>query len=163
MDWAVVVASAITGVVGLGGVIAGASIASRSATRDLKLGISAENERARLALKRGVYADCLAAFAEMIMVVFTFRPHHSADDHDAAKTAETKQSQAQVVMFQKISEVRLIAPRNVALAVTELAMMLLEYASDSFRGESFGTSPEVITEKQNAVFEVMRADLGEAS
>jgi hypothetical protein len=162
MDWASVVSVAITGAVGIAGVagtILAARITSKSATENLKLSISADNERARLALKRGVYADCLTAFAEMMTAVFTFREHHSGDDHDVTRT---KQSQTQVVMIQKISEVRLIAPRNVARAVAELGQTLLEYAIDSLRVEPFGTSPEAITKKLHEVYQVMRADLGES-
>lgn len=64
MDWATVVPTAIAGVVGLagiGGTLLSARLTSKSDAENLRTSISAEDAGAKLAEKRRIYANCIAA------------------------------------------------------------------------------------------------------
>ena len=59
MEWSTIAPAAITGVVGLAGIVGtimSARQASRSASRDLQLSIKAEDKRASTAERRRIYA-----------------------------------------------------------------------------------------------------------
>jgi hypothetical protein len=80
MDWASVVSIAITGAVGISGVagtILAARITSTSATKDLQLSITAENDRQHKAEKRRLYAVCLATITEYNLASIKYRRTHS--------------------------------------------------------------------------------------
>lgn len=59
-DWSTFVAGAV-GVVGIGGTLIATRMTSRSQSMDLLTRISADKEEARLAVKRRIYAECIAA------------------------------------------------------------------------------------------------------
>jgi len=64
MDWGPVITAGITGIVGLagiGGTLVSAKITRKSAAENLRTSIGAEDERARLAEKRRIYAQALAS------------------------------------------------------------------------------------------------------
>jgi hypothetical protein len=64
VDWATVVPTAITGLLGLagiGGTLLSARLTSKSDAENLRTSISAEDARSRVVEKRRIYAKCLAA------------------------------------------------------------------------------------------------------
>jgi hypothetical protein len=67
-DWPAIVAAITTGVVGLGGILATYWQGKRgqeAASKNFSTTITAENERARLAEKRRIYAACLNALNDL--------------------------------------------------------------------------------------------------
>jgi hypothetical protein len=125
MDWASVVSIAITGIVGIAGVagtIVSARLASKSATKDLKLSISAENDRADKAEKRRIYAAFLAAADEMVLAESQHRLYYSTDDQVGLNNLATEQIQATHTMYEKVSELFLIAPPDVSKATQHIVI-----------------------------------------
>jgi hypothetical protein len=154
MDWASVTSTAITGAVGIAGVagtIISTRIASKSATKDLQLSINTENERANKAEKRRTYAACQAAFDEMTMAAVVVW-HRAFKDDEARDKAQMKSDQARDAMYQKISEVRLIAPPDVHKIAREVADQLLSYD---------GQTSDEISSLRLKLFQAMRVDLDE--
>jgi len=140
VDWAIIVPTAITGAVGLagiGGTLLSARMTGRSDAENLRTSISAEDERAKLAEKRRVYASCLASLTATGLV--------STGNSPNPESVTNAFMSATCALF----EVRLIAPREVGeLAGTALGRLL---------GSEFGGFADVVTRLTSA----MRADLGE--
>lgn len=71
MEWSIIAPTAITGVVGLAGIVGSimsARLTSRSASRDLQFSIKAEDERASTAERRRIYAAFNAAIEGLWIV-----------------------------------------------------------------------------------------------
>jgi mannose-6-phosphate isomerase class I len=158
MDWASVTSTAITGAVGIAGVagtILAAKIASKSATKDLQLSIHADNERANKTEKRRIYAACQAVFDEMTIAAVVVRHRDFKDNKEARDKAQMKSDQARDAMYQKVSEVRLIAPPDVHNTAREIADKLIVYNA--------GIDDDEIPGLRLKLFQAMRADLWETS
>jgi hypothetical protein len=168
MDWASVVSIAITGLVGIAGVagtILAARIASKSATKNLKLSINAENYRVDKADKRRIYAACQVAFDEVALAYATSQyPESTKPDQEARDAAQARLYQALAAMYQKVNELQLIAPLDIADATEEVTDML---SADSREGRLSGVQSSIedplgaIQERRGALFRAMRADLSE--
>ena len=116
MDWSSVVSVAITGavgIVGVAGAIVSARIASNSATKDLRLSIAAENERANKAEKRRLYAKCVAAFSNVLALAVEYTLLRSSAEEAEAKDAEVSYRKSRDEMRAFVSEARLIAPEKI--------------------------------------------------
>jgi hypothetical protein len=104
MDWSIVLPTAITGVVGVAG-IAGSIISARqtskSASRDLHLGIKAEDKRASIAEKRRIYAAFNAAI-EGLWIVVTSSEDFTLDP------GRLHYNQAMTLLWSNYYEVRLV-------------------------------------------------------
>jgi hypothetical protein len=155
----------ITGVVGLAGI--GGTLwqgkrsreaqtadlkASFDATAEnLKVGIDAENDRARRAEKRQVYANCISSFGTAINEIARF--HTYTEDPKAYPFME-EYARAIGVVLNAVSEVQLIAPPNMMLLARRAYSATFKFAD---RADEITTFREVRSE----LLKAMRADLGD--
>jgi len=174
MDWASVVAAAIAGAVGVGGTIAGARIASKSAIRDLQLSISAENDRANRAEKRRIYAGCIAAFSDMSTAVLEFvnlRLNYDAatatvESIEAHIETNVKLAKIRDVMNTRISEADLVAPEEIRHLLNRLATAYMNFSIEAHQRKSATYVNDWLgeeAERRVDLIQAMRADLGETS
>lgn len=138
---------------GILGAICGAWLTARSQMAGLKLGISAENERARIAEKRRIYARCLATFNEAWLSPFKLKGLVEArakmlGDPSAILALFDQDKQLMTECMNCMFEVALMAPEVVVnLAGTATRRII-------HNPEQFSKAIE------NLAF-AMRADLGE--
>ncbi|MFZ0166064.1 MAG: hypothetical protein WAL12_20985 [Trebonia sp.] len=145
MDWAVVVAAGITGVVGLAG-IGGTLLSARIAGRS-------EDKRAKLAEKRRIYANCLAALANEIRARSLVA---RVDDRPPTKRRLENLDRAiaaSVATATTVFEVHLVGSLDVAALAMECHETLAQMTSES-EPENWGTAFA-------RLIAAMRADLGE--
>jgi hypothetical protein len=138
--------------------------ASLDATAEnLKAGIKAENERARLAEKRLIYADCLTAFVEMMPATAGYRVEFSAADHDAEKlqAAESRLGKARDAMYRALSLVEVGGSDEVAKLAQESTDAFMKYVFATRTGESSDADADKIRDAMANLRQAMRADLGE--
>ncbi len=161
VDWATVASGAITGVVGIAGVVGtvvAAKIAGNSARESAKLSIGAESDSARLAEKRRVYARAIAALDAGFLAarsaisaataVSDAAPGEASIDA-AARLAEATAAfkAATETATYAVDELQLIAPLpDGALARQALINI---------------TSRDPTAEARNELLNVLRADLDE--
>jgi len=164
-DWPAIVTGIVIGVVALAGIAATywqGKRATQAASENLRNSIDAENERARLAEKRRIYAACQAAFTAMRIESITHRvayqPPPSQDQRDAAELAL---NQARQAMLHVTSELLLIAPEGVRKIAADLTDSYLGYITATVRGASLAEPTEPAGHLQNQLYDAMRADLGE--
>jgi hypothetical protein len=167
------VITGVVGVVGIAGTIVSGRLAARSATKDLKLSIAAEDRRAQIAEKRRVYAHTLTVIAELGAAMSSYR----ADFLSASgpRQAELSRNQYRLVItsWQAVNELKLVAPDKPVEVVNKLMTGWMDYldVSDAIvRGEGPGPgSPpeqeldEELTRGQIALLAAMRADLDESA
>ena len=113
MDWGTIIPTAVTGVVGLagiGGSIASASLASKSASEDLKRNISAENARLKRADKRLIYASFLAAVTKLDDLSLNRKEDH----RDLQEFLDTERA-----AWLAVQEIILIGPPRASHAASE--------------------------------------------
>jgi hypothetical protein len=163
VDWGIVLSGAITGVVGLAGIVGTAGQGKRSreaqtadlrasldaTAGNLKLGIDAENARARQAEKRRVYAKYLAALSETLRT--TAMVDSMGTENVAAVSAQLDASTA---LIAAMSEVELIAPQEVRLWASAAHKASEDYDPDPPHPFNYGTV------RVNLIL-AMRDDLGE--
>jgi hypothetical protein len=164
-DWPAIVTGIVIGVVGLAGIAATywqGKRATEAASESLRRSIDVENERARLAEKRRIYAACQAAFTAMRIESITHRvayqPPPNQDQRDAAELAL---NQARRAMLNAAGELLLIAPMGVRKLATDLNDSYLSYITATVRGASLDEPTEPAGHMQNQLYDAMRADLGE--
>src|SRR5689334_17382560 len=123
-DWPAIVTGIVIGVVGLAGIVAvywQGKRAAEAASENLRQSTNAENERARLAEKRRIYAACQAAFTAMRIESITHRvayqPPPRQEQRDAAELAL---NQARLAMLNATGELLLIAPAAVRKLAADL-------------------------------------------
>jgi hypothetical protein len=164
-DWPAIVTGIVIGVVALAGIAATywqGKRATQAASENLRNSVDAENERARLAEKRRIYAACQAAFTAMRIESITHRvayqPPPSQDQRDAAELAL---NQARHAMLHVTSELLLIAPEGLRKIAADLTDSYLGYITATVRGASLAEPTEPAGQLQNQLYDAMRADLGE--
>jgi hypothetical protein len=172
-DWAAIAA----GVLGLAGIIGTywqgkrgreaastdlkASLAAEAA--NLLAGIQAEDMRAERAVKQRIYAACQASFLEMIGAVLSQRTMCLQAGPDADMGAlKAMVEEPRNAMYDAVSELRLIAPTDVANLATEIQVAFLNFIDDTYRGASQldPTAPPALADMQERLYIQMRADLG---
>jgi hypothetical protein len=176
-DWPAIVAAISTGVVGLagiGGTLWQGKRAREAQTADLKgsldataknlrLGINAEDNRARIAEKRRIYAAYQAALSELAAAVFHNVSLDISASHDERTEAQVKILKAREKVFATVSEVHLIAPKNVAKLAANAGgsmMKLMRLIEKSESGDYESDLGEGNTIRES-LYAAMRADLGE--
>jgi hypothetical protein len=165
-DVPTIVLGIVTGVVGIAGVagaIVSAKIASKSATKDLKLSIAAGNKRADMAEKRKIYASCLAALTEMETASGLHRVYYAGSKSQRGD-AQWRLIAAQNAMHIAASEADLIAPPDVRECLRENTRALVRYNSATIRGSTLMDDKEAAKEVgdvRQRLYEAMRKDLGE--
>jgi len=166
-DWPAIVAGISTGVVGLAG-IAGTLWqgkrsteaaskdlkASLDATADnLKLGIQAENERARLAEKRKVYANYHGAISR-------FFAERKFTASSGAGSTPPYSDESLAAVYRTWSEASMVAPPGISNLIRELTKDLFAY-TDSLDHDRTITLPRDWVAKRDKLLADMRTDLGE--
>jgi hypothetical protein len=164
-DWPTIVTGIVIGVVGLAGIVATywqGKRATKAASESLRGSIDVENERARLAEKRRIYAACQAALTAMRIESITHRvayqPPANQRQRDAAELAL---NQARRAMLNATGELLLIAPNDVRKLAADLTDSYLSYITATVRGASLDEPTEPVGHMQSQLYDAMRADLGE--
>jgi hypothetical protein len=154
MDWASVVSIAITGLVGIAGVagtILAAGIASKSATKDLQLSISAENDRVNKAEKRRIYAGFQTSVESMLRA--TVKDGEAAEPEK--KEARAGRDKAEIQMALAFNELELIAPYSVERSAWKVVTHFVDYVY----GQQAWIDKFAYLQEQS--IDAMRADLNE--
>lgn len=190
-DWAAIVAAIVTAVAAVAGIWGTAWQAKRGraaasadldkslnkTTENLRLTFSVENDQAKIAEKRRIYAQCQAAFSALIQAAVRQRIAtdqvataiaRNYDDSTFNFVSLTKEKadgesvDAQRIMLRAVSELYLIGPNKVRELTAEVANALGEYMTTLTKGEE-DTRPSLdkISDILRCLYEVMRADLGE--
>jgi hypothetical protein len=142
----------ITGIVGVGGTALGAWLNGRMQTKTLRLGINAENERARLAERRRVYAHSLAAIDKLHMTGVKEVAYRGKVPNDALMATIRERFDALNVLHVVVSELELIATGEVWRLVNQIVPLLLDYQN---------LNQVDYQRLRNGLRVAMRADLGE--
>jgi hypothetical protein len=162
MDWTSVVSIAITGLVGIAGVvgtIVAAKIASKSATKDLKLSINAESDRARRAEKRQIYAESLAAFTEVSWASFEYLQQTIKEDRDASRVRLKTLLDG---ILKALGEARLIASPEIVNSLDDAHRVSYKYISEIDKGKDDKILRAIaieIGDVRGSMEAAMRADL----
>jgi hypothetical protein len=164
-DWPVIVTGIVIGVVGLAGIVATywqGKRATEAASKSLRASIDVENERARLAEKRRIYAACQAAFTAMRIESITHRVAYQPPANQRQRNAaELALNQARRAMLNATGELLLIASTGVRKIAADLTDSYLSYITATARGASLDEPTEPAGHLQNQLYDAMRADLGE--
>src|SRR5215831_12651113 len=165
-DWPAIVTGIVIGVVALAGIAATywqGKRATQAASENLRNSIDAENERARLAEKRRIYAACQAAFTAMRIESITHRVAHQPPPDQAQRdAAELALNQVQRVILIATSELLLIAPEEVKKLAEDLTDSYLSYVTATLRGASLDEPTGPAAHMQSQLYDAMRADLAES-
>ena len=164
-DWPVIVTGIVIGVVGLAGIAATywqGKRAAETASENLRRSIDADNERARLAERRRIYAACQAAFTDMRIESITHRVAYQPPPDQAQRdAAELALNQVRLAMLNATGELLLIAPAGVRKLAADLTDSYLSYITATVRGASLAEPAEPAGHMQGQLYDAMRADLGE--
>jgi hypothetical protein len=166
MDWTVYIPVAITGAVGLagiGGSIWSARIAGKETAANLIRSIDAQNERAREAEKRRLYAASLAAFNEMMAACAEFFTAIQGENRTLGRYEPPVQrlNNAQEGMNRTLEELMLIAPKDVGVKAVDMA----NFYNGLFRNMKPGELPDAKAAglMRTDLVRAMREDLGEGN
>lgn len=159
VPWDVVVTGAV-GVAGIGGTILAAWMTGKCQTADLKLGINAENARARLAEKRRIYANCQASFDRLFTAAVAVRGDERSADAALRANQDAELSSANAAVLPALSELILIAPDDIAGQAEMIRRYLGTYVAESSGGAE---SDAMLPGLRKQLFSAMRADLGETA
>jgi hypothetical protein len=155
VDWAAVTSAAITGAVGIAGVagtIIAARVAGKSARESAQLSINAQADQARLADKRQVYAQALAALhAAMLAVQKLAVYQQKRKPEEVIATAREHALEVVRAALGAITEVQLITPIPLAQQCDEVMRTLYRTDSDPLLSE--------MSEAVNLLTRALRADL----
>jgi hypothetical protein len=178
MDWTFL-ATAAVGIAGIAGTFWQGKRAREAASNDLKQNlkaasenllttINADNERARLAEKRRIYASCLTAINAASPAFSTHRRARNAKNARTWTNVEAKLAAwedaktARDAMLNAEMELELIAPKDVFQHAQQAGDNLMKYwdktANDAEPDDSLPSSTKPLIIKLRSV---MRIDLGE--
>jgi hypothetical protein len=149
VHWGTVIAGAVGAIGGVGATLAGAWMNGRSQMAGLRLGIAADNDRAKVAEKRRIYAACLTALSDDLSAAIRRETF--------ANTEETgKYGAALLTALNAVSELQLVAPSEVGRCGGTALVRLnhLKHFTDEAR-QAFVRALVELTK-------AMRADLGES-
>ena len=147
MDWGTVV-TGVVGLAGIGGALLSASMTSKSSAQNLRTGISAEDERARRAEKRAIYAKYLAACDETSFAAPSHFLENIIPKRPQPREADERAASLYVAAVTANAELQLVAPAVVRELADSLQHLMVE------GGKRYGD-----TKRQ--LLAAMRADLGE--
>jgi hypothetical protein len=153
----------ITGAVGVGGTALGAWLNGRMQTKNLRLSLDAESERARLAEKRRIYAAFLAASNELIVGVGDFRASVREENTGRLEADYNRMAEARTLSLSNITELELIASPDIGAQARSLRRFLVNFAFSrtSNMAEEASQNPDPIIGMRARLLDAMRADLGE--
>ena len=164
-DWPAIITGVVTGVVGLAGIAATywqGKRATEAASENFRRSIGVQEERARLAEKRRIYATCQAAFTAMRIESITHRvAYQPPPDQEQRDAAELALNQVQRAMLNATSELLLIAPNGVRKIAADLADIYVSYITATVHGASLDEPTGPAALMQDQLYDAMRADLAE--
>jgi hypothetical protein len=160
-DTAVIV-TGLVGAAGIAGTLLSARITARSDMAGLRLSITAEDKRARLADKRRIYAAFHAAIDRLIVANAVIEDRWGTAGPDERQAMRSAQDAAVTALFNAVSEVGLIAPESTGSRARSVAKLLTDYANALLGdGEVDGRAvADEVFKQRSALYEAMRADLG---
>jgi hypothetical protein len=175
IDWAAVAAAGATAIAAIGGIWGTARQARRAreaATRDLKenliaanknlqLSIEAEDDRARRAEKRQLYAGCLAAINAAIPALVEDRAARSSNDKDQRSSAFKRAQLARTTVLNAAMELELVAPDSVLLHSRDVVAWLTNYWTETGKGAKIGSEISDGGGSLDKLRTAMRTDLDE--
>jgi hypothetical protein len=156
VDGATVVSTAIAGAVGLagiGGTLLAARMTSKSDAENLRMSISAEDARAKLAEKRRIYANCLAALMDFTNALERWGHETKLPPEQRNAEGQDEVVRTRRAAYHTVSEVELIGPTEVARLASRVISALL--------GSDQNTRLVEITDPLTVLVLEMRRDLGE--
>jgi hypothetical protein len=149
VDWAILV-TGVVGIAGIGGTLLSAKMTSKSAAENLRTSIAAEDARAKLAEKRRIYANCMAALTACASATDNTERGTDLPPAQFAELLEELSRTRQAAM-NATYEVQLIGPIEVARLTNRAIRALLDSAAQA------GDIAEAVAKLTRA----MRRDLGE--
>ena len=161
-SWDVVV-TALVGVAGIGGTILTAWLTTKSQAENLRYSIQTENERARLAETRSIYAEFFASMDRIIITINRLRNLFMLPDSPRRGELKTKVEDELSELYVKLSELLLRGPTGAGSVAHELAFMLREYSEKALNDEIPDNLPDEWAHKRRQLLYVMRSDLGEST
>jgi len=124
-----------------------------AAAANLVTSINAEDKRADLASKRKIYAACLASLKAMIPAVIMhrgetvraaavsrLRGESATASRDGRLAARSRMHEPRSQMLNAVSEVRLIAPREITNLADAAERYFMNYINDTNNGALLGPS-----------------------
>ena len=159
MTNAVILAGAVGAAGGILATLAGSWLTGRTQTNNLKLSLSTQNDRARIAEKRRIYARALASLSAAGGAVIEAKMDANRGDLAAVRNIRATFDG----IWECLSEVKLIAPQEVDECTEVVARGFLDYLgsmADALKGEGPwpGQPPDLAK-----IVAAMRADLGESA
>jgi hypothetical protein len=150
---------------GIIGTICGAWLTARSQMSGLMLQITAEDQRAKIADKRRVYADFHAALDNLIIGNQSIRDSWETSSQDERAAIRSKADTALVALFSAQSAVKLTAPKSIGEKADKLAGLMVGETEPLLFGEMGGwdESGDDFLEQRSKLYRAMRADLGTSS
>lgn len=127
VDWVSIVPNIITGAVGLagiGGSLVSAKMAGKSAAKNLRTTLAVENERAKLAEKRRIYANCLSSLNLGFYAASIVRTHRNKRSKEYG-AAVLEANRARMMAANAINEVRLSAPPELGSLADKVLITVL--------------------------------------
>lgn len=153
---------AITGAVGIAGVagtITAAKLGARTATQNVRLSVSAEDRRARLADKRQIYARALTAVDIAVRrAAYEHGRREKLGTVDA--TAARESYEALLRAGEALSELQLLASSPVIDASVEAMASLTAFREDKASLDERKTT-DAYAKTRAALWAALRADLEE--
>jgi hypothetical protein len=149
------IATAAVGVAGIGGTILATWMASKSGTANLRISISAENVRGRLAEKRRIYARCMGATSDMWTALIELKKHEDAGTTaPGISTFRSEYANAAAAAMSATAAVELIAPEKISRQAFQLVLAVTRI-SDEEHDDYWKRALPLVRD--------MRVDLGETA
>jgi hypothetical protein len=158
-----VIVTGVVGALGIVGTLIGTWLTGQRQTANLRLTIGAEDKRARTAEKRRIYATCLGAFEEMLVLAAKDRVLRASNDEGSNERWDanfTEPLPAKTAMEAALNETMLIAPREVALRAQVIGRTFFAFTEESAKDPNAEVQLPY-GELRTGLFQAMRADLGE--
>jgi hypothetical protein len=168
-DWPAIAAGISAGVVGLAGIFGTLWQGKRSretasndlqrsleaASKNLLIGINAENERGRRSTRREIYAKCLASLSVLLQALYD---NNATSDRPAEQrnAAANSYRNALVAAYSAVAEVQLTAPEEVGRLASQDLLALMEIRGPSVKNFN-------LRESRDRLLRAMRADLDEST
>ena len=154
VNWAAIATAIVTGVVGVAGIIGtfwNGKRAREAASKDLLASINAENQRAKRAERRQVYARHLAACTDAMLARHFSSPGQEGGTIQEGSTITYAYANASLKAMDTASEVELIAPGEIG----DLAIRLVRLIDEADKKLTDYLSV------RDQLLRAMRVDLGE--
>lgn len=159
MDWGYVI-TGIVGIAGIGGTLWSGKLAAKSATLNLRLSISAEDDRARRAQKRRIYAAYLASLTSLAAEVRNFKLYGGDMSVEDRHIKRTDVLTADAHAIDAMSELALIAPPDLAKQAEDVGIEISRAAETVVNGKDHELDWYSLRSK---LYQAMRSDLGEST